>query len=91
MSRRFHAVAACNIMCSQAGGLCGAPRPGESHRGPWPGLIAFMVAIVGAAHYRIENCTGMLKLIDACFNPGGIAGKGCARRIIASVSLSSEG
>jgi hypothetical protein len=56
-----------------------------------PGLIAFIFAIVGAAHYRIENCTGILKLIEACFSSGGIGGNGCARRIIASVSLSSAG
>jgi hypothetical protein len=44
-----------------------------------------------AGRYRIENCTGMLKLIDACFSSGGIGGNGCARRTIASVSPSSEG
>jgi hypothetical protein len=43
------------------------------------------------ASYRIENCTGMLKLIDACFSSGGIGGNGCARRTIARVSPSSDG
>jgi hypothetical protein len=43
------------------------------------------------ARYRIENCIGMLKLIDVRFSSGGIGGNGSARRIIARVSLSSEG
>jgi hypothetical protein len=39
--------------------------------------------------YLIENCTGTLKLIAACFISGGKAGNGWARRSIANVSPSS--
>jgi hypothetical protein len=52
---------------------------------------AMIAAQPMTGRYRIENCTGMLKLIDACFRSGGIGGNGCARRTIASVSLSSDG
>jgi hypothetical protein len=41
--------------------------------------------------YRSKKCIGIVKLAVACFISGGNAGSGWARRIMASVSASSDG